>query len=359
VSQEKLSRRDFVSGAIGLGLGVSVGLAGSGLWSAMGQEKPLSPAVLVPPRRRLSNPYVEDGKPVVVIIHGRDFPAMLAKGLTLLGGLRALGPDRSVIVKPNFVFDKVSRYPTTTDENSVLAMIRLLQLEGFRDLTVADRRGRKVNGRAGGKFEWSGLNDRAAAGGFKTDSLLDDEVAEAVAVRDAGWSELQSYGVIRKIYDAGLIVNMPTVKRHTHTNLTAALKNMMGVLDVPTTETMHLWGDANKAAHDALSQEALNRRLARAVAEAAAAVNAELTVIDARTVLCRNHLSYEQGDPREADRLIISGDPVAADVAAARLLKEVDAAYDPGPTRETFAHAAQLSLGIADPDGVVVRESSL
>jgi len=357
VSKQKFSRRDFVSGAVGLGLGL--GLAGTGLWSIRAQDKPVPPALPGPPRRRLPNPYVENGRPVVVIIHGRDFAAMLAKGMTLLGGLRGFGPDRPVIIKPNFVFDKVSRYPATTDEQSVLAMIGLLQREGFRNLTVADRRGKKVKGRAGGKFEWSGLNDLAESGGFKTDSLLDDEVAEAVAVRDASWSEMKTYGVIRTIYDAGLIINMPTVKRHTHTNLTASLKNMMGVLDVPTTENMHLWGDANKPAHDALSPEELNRRLARTLAEAASAVNPELTVIDARTVLCRNHLSFEQGDPREANRLIISGDPVAADVVAARLLKEVDESYDPGPTRETFAHAARLGLGIADPAGVVVKEASL
>jgi hypothetical protein len=192
MSKPTFSRREFVSGAVGLGMGLRLGLVGSGLRAALGLEKQPPPALPGSPRRRMPNPFVENGRPVVVIVHGNDFAAMLAKGMTLLGGLRGFATDRPVIVKPNFVFDKVSRYPTTTDEKSVLAMIDRLQKERFRDLTVADRRGKKVHGRAGGKFEWSGLNAQAEAGGFKTDSLLDDEVAETVAVRAESWSEMKT-----------------------------------------------------------------------------------------------------------------------------------------------------------------------
>ena len=67
----------------------------------------------------------------------------------------------------------------TTDESSVLTTVQCLQKEGFKDITVADRRANRTNGRAGGKFEWSGLNDRAEAGGFATDSLMDDGEAPA------------------------------------------------------------------------------------------------------------------------------------------------------------------------------------
>lgn len=281
---------------------------------------------------------------------------MLAKGMASLGGFAKFGNARSVVVKPNFVFDKISRYPTTTDEQSVLTLVDFLQKEGFRDITVADRRGKKAaNGRAGGKFEWSGLNDKAAAGGFKTDSLLDNNVAESVPVRDARWTELPAYGVIKSIYDAELIINMPTLKRHTMTNLSCSLKNLMGVLDVPTTETMHLWLPEQKARHDAMSEEALNRRLSLAIAEAASAVNPEVTVIDARTVLWRNHLDHASGGPHAANRLIISGDQAAADKVATDILKEVAPKYEVGFTADTFAHAARLGVGAAEPSGFVLR----
>jgi len=310
----------------------------------------------LPIRKRLPNPFTEDGKPVVVMVRGNDFAAMLARGMELLGGFARFGSHRSVVVKPNFVFDKRTFYPTTTDEASVLTTVQYLQKEGFRTITVADRRANRTNGRAGGKFDWSGLNDKAEAGGFETDSLMDDSEAETVMVRDESWQQMSSIGVIKKIYQAGLIINMPTVKRHSVTNLTCSIKNVMGVLDVPTTENMHLWGDENESARASMSPDDVTRRLCLTIAEAAMAVSPELTVIDARRVLCRDHLSVRSGEPRDANRLIISGDPVAADVCAARLLKEVYEPYDLGWTRDTFEHAVRLGLGVADPAGFVLKD---
>lgn len=349
MAAKKLTRRKFIGGSL------AFCAAGPTLLKTFAREKPQA-ASGRPVRRRLQNPYVENNKPVVVVVHGCDFAAMLDKAMTLLGGLAKFGADKSVIVKPNFVFDKITRYPATTDEQSVLTVIGQLKKEGFADITVADRRGSKVNGRAGGKFEWSGLNDKAEGGGFKTDSLMDNSVAEAVEVRDPRWTQLPAYGVIKKIYEAGFIINMPTIKRHTETNLTCALKNMMGVLDVPTTDFMHLWREGDKALHDSLGRDKVNQRLCRAIAEAAAAVTPELTIIDARTVLCRNHLGVEGGDPRTANRLIVSGDPLAADVVAAQVLKEMDESYDLGWSRETFTCAAQLGVGVSEPSGIVLKE---
>jgi uncharacterized protein (DUF362 family) len=316
------------------------------------------PGGFLPIRRRLPNPFMESGKPVVVMVRGSDFAAMLAKGMELLGGFARFGTHRSVIVKPNFVFDKRTLYPTTTDENSVVTTVHYLQKEGFGTITVADRRANRKNGRAGGKFDWSGLNDKADSGGFQTDSLMDDSTAETVMVKDASWRQMSSIGVIKKIYDAGIIINMPTVKRHSVTNLTCSLKNVMGVLDVPTTENMHLWGDENATARESMSSDDLTRRLCLTIAEAAMAVSPELTVIDARTVLCRDHLSVRSGQPREANRLIISGDPVAADICAARLLSEVYEPYELGYTRDTFDYAAELGIGVADPHGFVLKDVS-
>ena len=52
---------------------------------------------LAPIRRRVANPFVENGKPIVVVVHGDDFPAMLAKGMDTLvsnavNGLNAMPP---------------------------------------------------------------------------------------------------------------------------------------------------------------------------------------------------------------------------------------------------------------------------
>lgn len=347
--EKNISRRSFVGGSIGLYM------AGPYLFKGLAEAQNVQDQ-LMPARKSLPNPYIENGKPIVVIVRGSVFSTMLAKGMEVLGGFSRFGTGRSVIVKPNFVFDKVTKYPTTTDENSVLTTVEFLRREGFHDITVADRRGKKEKGRAGGKFEWSGLNDMAERGGFKTDSLLDDNIAETVIVKDERWTQMPSYGVIKKIYDAGLIINMPTLKRHTQTNFTCGLKNMMGVLDVPTTENMHLWGEANRTRYQATSPQDVTRRLCLAIAEAASAVLPELTVIDARTILCKGHIDIGPGEPRDANRLIISGDTVAADVVAANLLKELYEPYEVGFTKDTFEHASVLGIGNCDLGNVIIKQ---
>jgi uncharacterized protein (DUF362 family) len=345
----KLTRREFIGSSVSLCFAAPVLLRGL---MQNGEARETFVAV----RKRLPNPYMENGKPIVVVVKGTDYSAMLSKGMETLGGFKRFGTGKSVILKPNFVFDRRTKYPTTTDVHTVLTTVDFLKKEGFTDITVADRRGKKSNSRAGGKFEWSGLNDKAEAGGFKTDSLMDNDQAETVMVKDSRWSVMPTYGVIKKIYDADLIINMPTLKRHFLTHLTCSLKNMMGVLDVPTTMNMHLWGDENKTEYESLGQEKVTRRLCLTISEAASAVNPEVSVIDARQVLCKNHVSNAEGMPRDANRLIISGDPVAADVVSAKILKDVYEEYDLGPTRETFDYAAKLGIGVADPDGFVLKD---
>lgn len=340
-----ISRRAFIGSSVGFCVAAPAILKG------LGQE-----TATFPVRQRLPNPYMENDKPVVIVVKGTEYASMLAKGMESLGGFSPFGTGKSVILKPNFVFDKRTRYPVTTDEQSVLTTVDFLKKEGFKNITVADRRAKRVNGRAGGKFEWSGLNDKAEAGGFKTDSLMDDAQAETVIVKNDKWTVMPQYGVIKKIYDAELIINMPTLKRHSQTHLTCSLKNMMGVLDVPTTNKMHLWGDENKAEHDELGRDKVTLRLSRAVAEAASAVNPEVSVIDARQVLCKNHVDYGSGLAQEANCLIISGDPLAADVVSAQILKDVYPEFDLGPTADTFTHAENLGIGSADPKGFVLKE---
>ncbi len=344
-----VTRRAFIADTLGMWA------SGPMILKVLAGEE-MAHRTVAPIRTRLPNPFVENGQPIVVVVHGTEFSTMFAKGMEVLGGFSPFGNDKSVIVKPNFVFDQRTRYPATTDEQSVLTTVRRLKEEGFTDITVADRRARKVNGRAGGKFEWSGLNDIAEAEGFRTDSLLDDGEAEAVDVQDARWMHMPSIGVIKKIYEADLIINMPTLKRHAQTGLTCALKNMMGVLDVQTTQNMHLWGESNKARYDSMPRDEVWRRLALTIAEAAMAVSPEMTIVDARTVLCEHHVNVSTGGPREANRLIMSGDSLAVDVLAAAILKEVHEPYDAGHTPETLEYAARLGVGVADTDGIVLKE---
>ena len=167
---------------------------------------------------------------------------------------------------------------------------------------------------------------------------------------------MPAIGVLKKIYDTDLIINMPTLKRHSITNLTCSLKNMMGALDADTTNHMHLWGEKNKSRRESMPKDDVTRRLCLAIAEAAMAVNPDMTIIDARKILCKDHLSVGTGMPKDANCLIISGDSLAADICAANIIKKVYPPYELGFTADTFAYAAELGIGTAHPGGFILKE---
>jgi hypothetical protein len=67
-----ITRRTFWSRALGLS---AVGYFVSHLPA---QDKA---SAALAPRKRLPNPFMERGKPVVMVVHGTDFTSMLKKGM--------------------------------------------------------------------------------------------------------------------------------------------------------------------------------------------------------------------------------------------------------------------------------------
>jgi uncharacterized protein (DUF362 family) len=344
----KLTRRSFLGGALGFYT------AGSSIFRAPFPVYSQDESFL-PVRRRLTNPFTENGKPVAVIVRGDDFAGMLAKGLEVLGGLSRFGNDKSVIVKPNFILPNKTNYPVTSDPGAVMTVVEFLQKEGFGDVTVADSRNIE-DGKPAGMFKWGGINDKAALGGFRTDGLRDGEV---VQVGDSRWEIMPRVGVYKKIYEAQLVISMPTVKQHLMTGYTCSLKNNMGTIDEWSCMHMHLWGDEHHKAFEALSEDELNRRLCLSIAEISSAVNPELLIVDARKVLGGSHLDKPAGTVCEADRLILCGDPLAAEYLAVEIFKEVYEPLNIGPTMETFRRAAELGLGVRSREGMVIKEAAV
>jgi uncharacterized protein (DUF362 family) len=341
----RLTRRSFIGGTMGLLAGSPAILNGS-------TETDKTEVTFSPLRKSLPNPFVENGKPVVLIVHGTEFAAMLAKGMELLGGFARFGNDKSVVVKPNFIMNNKSRYPITTDPQSVLTTVEYLQKEGFTDICVADSRNTE-DGEPGGMFKYGGINERAKIAGFQTDAMRTGPV---VQVKKDDWRIMPRVGIYKRIYDSQLIINMPTVKEHLMTGFTASLKNVMGTIDEWTCMHMHLWGDENKAAAEGKTKEEFEQRLCYTIAEAADAIRPELTVIDARTILGKSHLHIMSDNQRTANRLIISGDPLAADVVTAGVFKELYEPINLKCTPETFARAAGLKIGVADIDEMAIKE---
>ncbi len=271
------------------------------------------PSTTALPRERLPNPFVEKGKPIVVIVLGEDFAAMLKKGMEILGGFGRFGKNNAVHIKPNFV--SANPYPETTDGNSILATIELLKKDGFSDITVAEwGSGMGMWQAATEGFAYYGLDRKAESGGFKIKDLINDGT---VQVRGKRWTTLSAVGVRKSVYEIPLIINMPTLKQHSTIPLSCALKNIMGQIDSRTRNNLHQQG-MNFRFNPGRSYQ----RSQLALAEIASAVNPELTIIDARLALGRSHRISMGGVVVKPKRIIISGDALAADLVAAEVLEE-------------------------------------
>ncbi|MCX6012675.1 MAG: DUF362 domain-containing protein, partial [Chloroflexi bacterium] len=147
--------------------------------------------------------------------------------------------------------------------------------------------------------------------------------------------------VARQLQEAPVIINMPVLKRHMAAYITSALKNNFG-----SVYGAHRW-----IAHAAysLNSDYYSRRLA----EFASAVRPELTITDIRS------LQAVSGPYRMANtsiihgvnRLIITGDMVAADTVAMDIMKKWDNTFTPKHeafVRSQHIHAEKLGLGSSD-----------
>ena len=93
-----------------------------------------------------------------------------------------------------------------------------------------------------------------------------------------------------------------------------------------------------------------------ATAEIAAAIDSDLTIIDARYGLGKSHYFRSGGISIKPDRIIISGDTLAADRVAAHTLAEHYDGFQIEMARPHLDHAASLGLGAASLDDVIIKE---
>jgi len=305
------------------------------------QQKTLS----LPCRQRRPNPYMEHGKPIVMVVRGTEFRPMLAKGMSLLGGFSRFGVKSGIHLKPNFV--ATSPYPVTTDGLSLLATIELLQKEGLHDITIAEHAGSGAQATA---FQFYGLDKKAKVGGFKIKDLYNDD--EVVSIKDSRWIAMPRVSAFKCVYETPLIINMPTLKQHAEMHFTCALKNTMGQVDYQTRMDMHRQGEA-------FFDERYDRKIRMshyAIAEIASAINPDLTIIDARYCLGKSHHIVWGGISLKADRLIISGDPLAADRVAAEVLAECYAGFITDMAKPHLDHAARLGLGAVSLNDIFIKD---
>lgn len=333
-----LSRRDLLA-RLGFGMAFLPALAvaprsvvGSLLFEPDGALVPVKP---IPP-----NPFVQNGKVLVAMVHGRDPVALLQSGLELLGGIGRLGiANKRVLIKPNIVNDRPP--PSTTSPVVVAAVVQAVRNAGAADVQVADSSG-MIRFPTSENFTATGVRQAAESAGARVLALEDHPW---VRVEPAGATSLPRYYISKPVYEADVFINLPVVKTHRFAHYSCSLKNLVGITHPRYRPSLSfLSGDWHER-----------------IAELNLAVHPHLTVADGTTVMIAG--GPTSGTPARADLLLLSGDRVALDAVGVALLRSFGAwpkLMEKGVWEQRqIRRAIELKLGVSGPDQIELVTQSV
>lgn len=319
-----MNRRDFLRSAL---------LAGAGLGLA-GCRTSLPPDTSGPDGKVGRNRFTSGPlKGVdVAVAKGKPAPELLTAALGLFGGMGAfVKPGDCVVIKPNIGWSRTPEQAACTSPEVLAAVIASCREAGAKQILVADH----CCDSAQICFELSGAARVCQEAGVP---LVDWSGAHLYReVQFPLGQTLHSDRVASDLLDCDVYLNLPTLKNHSATQVTLAMKNQMGaVLD--------------RGRYHATQGAAGANNLHRNIVDLATALRPTLNILDATRALLTNG-PKGPGVVEEKGVLCAGPDIVAVDAYGATLL-----GHDPADIPH-LALAATAHLGCHDLTKLVVREA--
>lgn len=215
-----------------------------------------------------------------------------------------LKPSDKVFIKPNIVFWARVPFPkwgVITTSTVVLEVVELLKDYGVHDITIGEgivtlKPDDKET--ANHAFEYLGYSTLARRYGIKVINIF-DRTFEKVALDNEIDISLNADAL-----HSDFLINLPVLKTHAQTIVSLGLKNLKGLLNIPSRKKFHN-PDENKNLHYMISR--LYTLLPRGA-----------TIIDGIFTLERGP-SFD-GKPRKSNIIIASEDSLSADLVGAKVL---------------------------------------
>jgi uncharacterized protein (DUF362 family) len=311
------TRRDFVKTTLAIGATVSIADFGK-LFAAESQ----TPATSTLP--------AETGpKPVLVAVRDGDRVAMLDKALAELGGIQAfVKPGQTVVIKPNIGWNASPERGANTHPSIVGHLTALCLSAGAKSVSVFDNTCDQWQE----TYKNSGIEKAAKDAGAIVVNGKDETLYREVAIPNG--IKLKSAKVHSLILDSDVFINVPVLKHHQATLMTACMKNLMGIV----------WDRGSWHRTD----------LHQCIADVLTLRKPALNIIDAYHPMVRNGPRGKTvEDVVEMRTLLASTDIVAIDAAAAKLLGHT-------PSDITYVKIGhEMKLGRMDLENVDVRRHKL
>jgi len=263
--------------------------------------------------------------PVLAAVRDGSRREMVDAAINALGGMKAfVKPGQTVVVKPNIGWDVAPDLCANTHPDVVGRVVELCVAAGAKSVTVFDNSCDQWQ-RA---YANSGIEEAATRAGATLVNGKDQSLYRETQI-PAG-VKLKSAKIHSAILDSDVIINVPVLKHHSGTVMTASMKNLMGVI----------WDRGFYHKND----------LHQCIADFLTLRRPDLNILDAYSPMVRNGPRGRGADDLVVVKaLLASPDIVAIDAAAAKLL-------DRQPTDiRHIALASAMGLGVMDLQKVDIR----
>lgn len=265
-----------------------------GLYHFLGDKVPKN-IPLVEPKPRTSNRWCRDGRALVAKVRaGESIRAAIDRAIGLLGGLgNAVSRGDKVLIKPNF--NSPDPFPASTDLEFLRATIEMLLELGVRVV---------IGESAGGVWRPTRNVFRKAG----VDKMARSLNVELVALEDrTDWVKVKVDGdylgaiaMPRLAYESDKLIYLPCMKTHRLAWYSGALKLAFGFVHPGERRAFHL------------------SHLQQKVAEVNLCWQPDLILMDGRKAFVTG--GPDQGELVEPGVLLASGDLIATDVEAIKVL---------------------------------------
>ncbi len=265
----------------------------------------------------------------LVAIKGGEPEAMFDQGIKALGGMKAfVRKGNRVVIKPNIGWDVPPERGGDTNPKLVARIIKHCFDAGAKEVSVVDHP----------CDEWqrcytnSGIEKAVKDAGGKMVPGASDEYYHPVSIK--GGKTLTSTQEHEVILDSDVFINVPILKSHSGTRLTAGMKNLMG----------NVWDRENWHRLD----------LHQCIADFSTYRKPTLNVLDAYYVMKENGpRGISTSDLVAMMAQLISTDIVALDAAGAKLfgLQPEDVRY--------IGIASDMKIGRKDLENLNIKRISM
>jgi uncharacterized protein (DUF362 family) len=242
-----------------------------------------------------SNRFTDGGKALVSKVHCEgELKQDIHRAVAAIGGFEKLvEPGDQILVKPNF--NTSDPPPASSDPRFVKAVIELLYEHGAASVVLGESSMFRLSTRE--TMRQAGMLEAAEEAGAQVVAF--DE-GDWVSVRTGG-RFLKKVALARAAVEAAKIVYLPCLKTHRFADFTVSLKLAMGFVRPRDRLGMHLW------------------RLREKLVDLNLAIAPDLVIVDGRRAFISG--GPMEGEVREPDLILASGDRVAVDVEALNVIQ--------------------------------------